>query len=76
MRISYGKGVNDTIPFIAVSSLASIAGPLSEIINCSVSTGIFPNALKIAKVVPVFIKGAKDEVTNLLKTNYSAAIFL
>jgi len=64
MRISQGKGVDDISPVIAVSALASIAHPLSEIINCSFSTGVFPDALKIAKVVPIFKKGARDEVSN------------
>src|SRR5688572_14231630 len=38
--------------------------PLVEIINCSFKTGIFPQALKIAKVVPIFKKGPRDEASN------------
>ena len=34
----------------------NIAGPLSIIINQSLCTGIFPNRLKIAKVLPLFKK--------------------
>ena len=35
-----------------------------EDINCSFCSGIFPNALKIAKVVPIFKKGEKGDVAN------------
>ena len=31
-----------------------MASPLTEIINLSFSTGIYPNNLKIAKIIPVF----------------------
>ena len=33
-------------------------------INCSFTTGIVPQAIKIAKVVPIYKKGEKDDVTN------------
>src|ERR1043165_8313011 len=32
--------------------------------NCSFNTGLVPQAIKIAKVVPVYKKGAKDNETN------------
>ncbi len=32
--------------------------------NCSFRTGIVPNSLKIAKVVPVYKSGPKDQLTN------------
>ena len=34
-----------------------ISGPLTLIINQSLSTGVFPDRLKIAKVIPIFKKG-------------------
>ena len=33
-------------------------------INCSFTTGIVPQAIKIAKVVPIYKKGERDDVTN------------
>ena len=41
-----------------------IAEPLSLIINQSLSTGIFPSKLKIAKVIPLHKKNEKDLLDN------------
>ena len=79
MRISQGKGVDDISPVIAVSTLASIAhDPLSEIINCSFSTGVFHDALKIAKVVPIFKRGLETrcQTTDLFWCCHSSPNFL
>ena len=35
----------------------SISIPLSNLINLSFEDGVFPNALKLASVIPVFKKG-------------------
>lgn len=61
---SHAKGVDDIDPTIALTSLPNIIQPLTEIINCSFKTGLFPQALKIAKVVPIFKKGPRDEASN------------
>ena len=34
------------------------------ILNCCLSNGIFPSKLKLAKVIPVFKKGAPDQLNN------------
>ena len=44
--------------------IAHIADPLVYIINLSISSGIVPDNMKIAKVVPIFKKGNKDDVNN------------
>src|SRR6218665_2679665 len=62
--LTHSKGVDDIDPCIATPCIASVAWPLSEIINCYFKTGIVPNALKIAKVVPIFKKGERDNITN------------
>ena len=41
-----------------------IAEPLSLITNQSLSTGIFPSKLKIAKVIPLHKKNEKDLLDN------------
>ena len=41
-----------------------IAGPLSQVINRSLCDGVFPDILKIAKIVPIFKKGSTLEVGN------------
>ena len=59
---SYG---HDNIPIkILKSSIHSIAAHLSFLVNHSFNLGYFPNALKIAKVCPIFKSGARDSITN------------
>ena len=41
-----------------------IAAPLSYIYNLSLKTGIFPENLKIAKVIPIFKKGDNQLISN------------
>ena len=41
-----------------------ISGPLTLIINQSLSTGVFPDRLKIAKVIPIFKKGDNHILDN------------
>ena len=43
---------------------AELSAPLSNIINLSFTTGIFPSNLKTAKVIPIHKKGSKLELTN------------
>ena len=42
----------------------SLSNPLCEIFNNSLKSGIFPNSLKIAKVIPIFKSGDKETVCN------------
>lgn len=38
--------------------------PLVHLINCSFITGIFPESLKISKIVPIFKRGDKSDIGN------------
>ena len=60
-----GKDVGPRIP-INLSKILSdlIAKPLCTIINESISTGIFSDDLKLAKVIPLHKKGSADDPTN------------
>ena len=71
---SHSKGVDDIDPLIASKHLGSIAQPLADIINCSFTYGIFPQALKTAKIVPIFKRGAKDDFKNWLQHVYSCHV--
>ena len=55
----------DLIPVTLIKSCSEhFSNPLSKIINCSFATGIFPQALKLAKVIPVHKKKEKYIVGN------------
>ena len=45
-------------------SLCYLILPLTDIYNTSIRTGIYPDELKIAKCVPIFKKGRKDDPSN------------
>src|ERR1700733_7535395 len=64
IRQSHSRGLDDIDPCIASQFLAHVANPLAEIINCSFNYGIVPQALKLAKVVPIYKKGDKESTAN------------
>ena len=41
-----------------------IANFLSKMFNLSLTTGIYPDAMKVAEVIPIFKKGDRDKTTN------------
>ena len=41
-----------------------VAEPLTYIFNASISTGVYPDHLKIARVTPIFKKGSRDDPGN------------
>jgi len=60
--VSFG---HDSIPLFVVNKCIHIlANPLSLIFNSSFQTGIFPDQLKIAKLLPIFKEGAFNLFTN------------
>lgn len=55
----------DELPSLLIKRIAhSISDPLSFIINLSLETGIVPDKLKIAKVVPLFKSGEASVFSN------------
>ena len=59
---------NSTTSDLNVAALKSVnfnvSEILSHIINASLQQGIFPTALKVAKVIPIHKNGKKDDVSN------------
>ena len=45
-------------------SLPHILNPLTDIFNTSITTGIYPDELKIAKCIPIYKRGKKDDPSN------------
>ena len=61
-KSSYGV---DGISNVLLKSISNeIVKPLTLIINQSLETGIFPNAFKTSKVIPIYRKGDKANLSN------------
>ena len=55
----------DDIGNLVVKRIApEISEPLTTVFNCSFSTGVFPDQLKIAKVIPKYKKDNADVFSN------------
>ena len=55
----------DSIPaFVAKATIQSYIKPLTSLINSSFENGVFPDELKITKVIPIFKNGDKTDITN------------
>ena len=57
-------GHDDVGNFIVKHVVKEIAQPLTSIFNLSISTGIVPDNLKIAKVIPIYKKGDAEVFSN------------
>lgn len=61
---SSSPGYDEIPPKILKHSVNYLVKPLTHIINLIIRTGIFPDNMKIAKVIPLFKSGSKDNVNN------------
>lgn len=57
-------GFDDIHPKLVKIAATCISNPLAYVVNYSISNGVFPDQLKIAKVIPVYKKGSTSEVGN------------
>lgn len=64
IKRSSSAGPDDVPVFLLKAAAPYIVTPLTNLVNISISSGIFPSKLKSSVVVPVFKKGAKHSVTN------------
>ena len=64
LKLNKASGNDDIHPFFLKMAAQSIASPLSMLINSCFTYGIFPNKLKLAKVVPVFKTGPSNMLTS------------
>ena len=58
------KGYDDIPGHLIKFCVNELSGILAHINNASLSTGVFPDALKLAKIVPIFKNGDKKIVSN------------
>ena len=65
-KLDPGKatGLDGIGPRILKMACDIISPSIADLINKSITTGHFPNQLKIAKVFPIFKNGAKDNPSN------------
>ena len=54
-------GINNIVLKYVISEIAQ---PLAHVFNLSVSSGIVPDDMKLAKVIPIFKKGDENETSN------------
>ena len=64
MRISKSHQDDDMPTKIWKSIADLVVYLLSKIITLSIASGIFPDRLKISKIIPIHKKGSKDLVVN------------
>ena len=57
-------GSDDISPRVVKKTIFYFVDPLCNISNKSISTGIFPDSLKVAKVVPLYKKKCKQNIDN------------
>ena len=60
---------------IVKSTFNSIVQPFTYICNFSFESGVFPDKMKIAKVIPLFKTGEKSNFTNYRPGVTVASIF-
>lgn len=58
------EGVDNISSKLMKLTIQGIAEPLSHVFNLSFSTGFFPEAMKTAKVVPIFKSGSQHSLDN------------
>lgn len=61
---SKSSGCDDISPRVVKSCINFFVEPLTYIFNQSLCHGIIPDKLKISKVIPIFKKGDRNEMTN------------
>jgi len=57
-------GIDNIGPKILKEVCLDIVNPLTHIFNLSFSTGVVPDSLKLAKVIPIYKKGDSSEPGN------------
>ena len=64
LKSNKAAGDDNVRPSLIKRCCESLAGPITHIINLSLSSGVVPDKLKVAKVIPVFKKNDKQDPGN------------
>ena len=69
LKQSHSSGYDQINPALAGLSIPRIAQIIAALINCSFCSGIFPDDLKIAKVIPLHKSDSKENIVNYRPTS-------
>lgn len=64
LKSSKSRGYDELSVHLLKQIIHHIASPLSHIFNLSLSSGIFPDLLKIAKIIPIYKKDDPSQIVN------------
>ena len=64
LKINKASGFDDISSNVIKSSYDELITPIYHICNISLKAGIFPNNMKIAKVIPLFKSDAEEKFKN------------
>ena len=64
LQINKASGFNDISPYFLKIGADILAYPVTDLYNYYISFGIFPQQLKIAKVIPIYKSSPLDNVGN------------
>ena len=64
LKRNKSAGYDEISANVIINSFKNISTPLKHIFNASLTQGVFPDKLKIAKITPIFKAGEKNEVSN------------
>ena len=64
LKAKKSSGCDGISLFLLKQIIHEIAAPLTHIFNLSLTTGIFPSKMKVAKIIPIFKKGNVNDLGN------------
>ena len=64
IKTSHGSGVDNIASYFLKVAFPVISDSLCDILNLSLSSGVFPDSWNVARVAPLFKEGLSDERSN------------
>jgi hypothetical protein len=75
LKNKLSAGIDEIPDYVVKQCIKLLKKPLANIYNASLESGIFPDQLKIAKVIPVYKKGDKKDVQKLQTNSAVICVF-
>ena len=76
LKPNKGNGVDDVSSNVVIKSMPYLKIPLLHIFTLSLNQGIFPDKLKVARVIPVLKSGDETSVSNYQSPNRSRGLVI